>query len=121
MAMREDCQYTSLCPEAGRTPFVKDADGGFQSMIQSEAPVFESILLGLAPQQIALVKAIAKEPSPSILSANYMNKHKLKSVGGVQAALKKLMQQDLVEKRDNKIWTVVDPVFGKWLNGYSIF
>ena len=112
--------YT-LCQIPHKIIRVKDVKEGFQSMIQSEAPVFESILLGLAPQQIALVKAVAKEPSPSLLSANYMNKHQLKSVGGVQAALKKLMQQDLVEKVDNKIWTVVDPVFGKWLNGYSIF
>ncbi|GAB6093852.1 hypothetical protein JCM14469_01040 [Desulfatiferula olefinivorans] len=81
---------------------VKDVEGGFRSMIQSEATVFEAILPGLAPQQIALVMAVAKEPLTSIPSANAMNRHTLRSVGGVQAALKKRMQKDFIEKRDKK-------------------
>lgn len=110
----------TLCQTTQKKINTSDIKEALQSMIQGEAPVFESIILGLAPQQIALLKAIAKEPSPSVLSANYMNKHQLKSVGGIQAALKKLMQQDLIEKMDNKIWIVVDPVFAKWLNSYSV-
>ena len=95
--------------------------GAFTIMIDSEAPVFESIIQGLTPQQIALLKAISKEPSASVLSTSYMNKHQLKSIGGVQSALKKLTQMDLVEKMDNKTWKTVDPVFGRWLNRYAMF
>lgn len=99
----------------------KNIHDAFNIMIDSEAPVFESITQGLTPQQIALLKAISKEPSTSVLSINYMKKHQLKSVGGIQSALKKLTQMDLIEKMGNKTWKVVDPVFGRWLSRYSMF
>jgi hypothetical protein len=93
----------------------------FQHMLTGESPVFESIVQSLSPQQIALLKAIAKEPSPSVLAMAYMKKHHLKSVGGIQAGLKKLSQMDLIEKEEDKVWRMVDPVFGTWLKRFSAF
>lgn len=87
----------------------------YDDLIQSETPVYEAILQGLSPRQIALLKAIAKEPSKSLMSIDYMRKHTLKSVGGVQSAIKKLEQLDLIEKKKDGPWIVVDPVFATWL------
>jgi len=87
----------------------------FDTFINSESFVFKSMLQGLAPQQIALLKALAREPFNSIMSNRYMNSHHLKSVGGVQAAIKRLTQLDLIEKNREKTWQIVDPILSYWL------
>jgi hypothetical protein len=91
-----------------------DVQQAYADLIQAEEPVFEAILQGLAPRQIALLKAIAIEPTQSILSMDYVKRHALKSIGGIQAAAKRLSQLDLIEK-ENDVWTVVDQVFARWL------
>lgn len=40
----------------------------------------------------------------------------LQSVGGVQGAIKRLQALDYIEKNPNRVWRVVDPIFGIWLN-----
>lgn len=96
-----------------------DFQSVFNDFLESEAMVFESVLQGLTPQQIALLKALAREPSGSILSAKYMQVHQLKSVGGVQAAVKKLVALDLIEKNDYQVWCLVDPIMKVWLTRLS--
>lgn len=88
---------------------------GYVDLVESEQPVFEAILQGLAPQQIALLKAVAKEQSGAIFSINYMRNHRLGSTGGVQGAIKKLHSLDLVEKNMQGAWTIVDPIFADYL------
>lgn len=88
---------------------------GFSDLLGSEQPVFEAILQGLAPQQIALLKAIAEEQAAAIFSVNYMKNHRLGSTGGVQGAIKRLLALDLVEKNDSSVWRVVDPIFADYL------
>lgn len=41
--------------------------------------------------------------------------HDLGSIGGVQAALKKLRQLDLIEKDPDSRYQLVDPIFRIWL------
>ncbi|MFO7749334.1 MAG: hypothetical protein R6V54_04505 [Desulfobacteraceae bacterium] len=94
-----------------------DFQAVFSDFLESEAMVFESVLQGLRPQQIALLKALAREPSGSILSAKYMQGHQLKSIGGIQAAVKKLVTLDLIEKDDDQAWCLVDPILRFWLAG----
>jgi hypothetical protein len=93
----------------------QDLHEAFDRFLNAESFVFESILQGLAPQQIALLKALAREPANSIMSNRYMQAHQLKSVGGVQAAVKKMIQLDLIEKDGQKIWKLVDPILSYWL------
>ncbi|WP_319526685.1 ATP-binding protein [uncultured Desulfosarcina sp.] len=87
----------------------------FQGLIEGETFYFEKCVQLLAPQQIAVLKAIAKEPTRSVLSAHYMQTHSLKSVGGVQGALKKLRSLDYIEQGKDSVWKVVDPIFSLWL------
>jgi hypothetical protein len=94
-----------------------DLQKSFSLMASTESAAFESMLLGLAPQQIALLRALAREPALKILTNPYMHRHGLKSVGGVQAATKKLSQLDLIEKDGSQTWRVVDPIFQCWLGG----
>ena len=93
---------------------LSDVEKGIRLLLKNETPIFEGIFLGLAPGQIALLKAIALEPGKSIFSQRYIQSHRLGSTGGAQAAKKKLLQLDLIEQKE-KVWRVVDPVFAKWL------
>jgi uncharacterized protein len=104
------CVYES----SGKIITENDLTIGLNELIASEIALFEMLLQGLAPKQIALLKAIAKQPSCSVLSSEYMKQHNLKSIGGVQGAIKKLSDLDLIEKRYN-VWTVVDPILATWL------
>ncbi len=93
-----------------------DIEKGFGKLIASERYGYEAIAQGLTGPQIALLKALATNPTSKILSTEYMGRHKL-SVGGIQYARKKLEELDLIE-RENNIWRVVDPVFSFWLFNY---
>jgi len=93
----------------------KNVQEGFNELLHGEKPVFEAILQGLASQQIALLRAIAKQPSKSILSIEYMRKHNLKSIGGVQSAAGKLERLDLIERNAGNTWQLVDPLLERWL------
>ncbi len=112
------CQKLSFfCYElSGKTVKEKDIQQGYLELIQAETPVFEAIVQGLTARQIALLRAVAKEPSKSIMSMDYIKRHNLKSIGGIQAAVKKLAQLDLIENEGkNSPWIVVDPIFAQWL------
>lgn len=95
----------------------EDVKKSSNDLLESERPVFEAILQGLAPQQIALLRAVAEEPAGAIFSVNYMKSHRLGSTGGVQGAIKRLLALDLVEKDAVAAWKIVDPVFEGYLRG----
>ncbi len=93
-----------------------DVELGFEKLLASERYGYEAIVQGLTGPQIALLRALAVDPVSKILSAEYMERHKL-SVGGIQYARKKLEKLDLIEQC-NTVWRIVDPVFGVWLSKY---
>ncbi|NNF97847.1 MAG: ATP-binding protein [Desulfobacteraceae bacterium] len=102
---------------ADRSVKVTDVQQGFEALVQAETPVFEAIVQGLAARQIALLRAIAREPHKAITSMNFVKRHHLKSIGGIQAAVKKLARLDLIEKEGkNHPWQLVDPILAQWLN-----
>ena len=88
-------------------------------MLLSEKPVFEAIIQGLTSQQRLLLYALAKGPTPQILSSAYLRKNNLGSIGGVQHSSKKLEELDLIEKKEESgLWGLVDPVFTLWLKSH---
>jgi len=93
-----------------------DIQTGFNNMLAAERYGYEAVVQGLTGPQIALLRALSVDPVSKILSADYMNRHRL-SIGGIQYARNKLEKLDLIEKQDN-VWRIVDPVFGCWLAGY---
>lgn len=84
-------------------------------LLENETPVFEAVVQGLAPRQIALARALAVEETGSVFAGDYMARHDLGSSGGIQGALKKLSRLDILEKAPSGEWKVVDPVFKLWL------
>ncbi len=93
----------------------QDVEKSFHLLLLDEQPRFEGILLGFAPGQIALLQALAKEPSKSIFAQDFIERHRLGSIGGAQGAKKRMLQFDIIEFRNQK-WQIVDPVFAMWLN-----
>lgn len=98
-----------------KTTTINEVLLAFNSLLKEETPVFESILMGLSPQQIALLKALAKESTNSIFSQEFLQRHRLGSLGGIQGSAKKLSLLDLIERTPSKVWRLVDPLFAKWL------
>jgi hypothetical protein len=61
----------------------KDIKEALELMIDNEIFFFQAILQALAPRQIALLRALAVEPSKTILSNRYISRNDLGSIGGV--------------------------------------
>ena len=87
---------------------------GVQKSLEEEGTLFEAMLQGLSLQQIRLISALACEFTEKPFSLKYMGRHGLGSIGGVQGAMKRLLELDYIEKKDGTL-RVVDPVFGIWL------
>ncbi|MBA4416473.1 MAG: ATP-binding protein [Syntrophus sp. (in: bacteria)] len=89
--------------------------GALQTM-EDEKTIYEALIGSLSIQHIKLFSALSRESTASPFSANYMARHGLGSVGGVQGALKKLINLDYIEKGEDGVFCVVDPMFALWLN-----
>ncbi|RUM37133.1 MAG: hypothetical protein DSY58_04310 [Desulfobulbus sp.] len=92
----------------------EDVENGISLLLMYEEPFFEGVFLGLAPGQIALLRAIAREPVKSIFAKDFLRRHRLGSIGGAQGARKKMVMLDMIEFRQQK-WWIVDPVLEQWL------
>jgi len=94
-----------------------DIAAGMRRLQESERPVFEAVLQGLSLQQIRVLKTIAREPVKKPLGNDYLGRNRLGSPTGVSHSLKHLENLDLVEKQDNGMWRVVDPIMTRYLTG----
>jgi hypothetical protein len=102
--------------EMAETVTEETIQAGLRKLIVSEKPVFEAILQGLSPHQRLLLKAVALESPEKILAGSYIQRHGLRSTGGVQHSTKQLEDLDLIERRsDPDQWQLVDPVLAMWL------
>jgi len=88
----------------------------YRLVLESERALFEAVLRRLTAKQIAVLTAVAKEPTKKLFAAEYMQRHGLKSTGGIQRGLSVLTGEDLVEQHPTDgTWTVVVPLLGRWL------
>jgi hypothetical protein len=88
----------------------------FRSLVKDVEPVFEAMLQGLPPQQRLVLRALAREPVRRVTSKDYILRHDLGSVTGINYSLSQLERLDFIDQeRNSKVWSVVDPVFAVWL------
>jgi hypothetical protein len=98
------------------TVTAEDVSEIYRLVLESERALFEALLRRLTAKQIAVLTAVAKEPTKKLFAAEYMGRHGLKSTGGIQRGLSVLTGEDLVERHPSDgIWKVVDPLLGRWL------
>lgn len=86
----------------------------FDSLLDAEKGYFETNMDSLTPRQKSLMKALANERTQNIYATDYIKKHNLGSIGGIQQSVDTLSKVDLIT-RENKIWKIVDPVMEAWL------
>ncbi len=93
-------------------------DAALTELLQAETPVYEAIVSALTLQQRLLLRALAREPSPRIMAAGYLQRHRLGSVGGIQKSIRALRELDLAERdNDTEPWRLTDAMLARWLNG----
>jgi isopentenyl phosphate kinase len=86
----------------------------FDSLLDAEKGYFETNIDSLTPRQKSLMKALANERTQNIYATDYIKKHNIGSIGGIQQSVDTLSKIDLITK-ENKTWKIVDPVMEVWL------
>ncbi|MBR1775278.1 MAG: ATP-binding protein [Bacteroidales bacterium] len=88
-----------------------------QNVIQIQQHSYMYILANMSVKQKLVLTAIAKEQTAkNITSSEFIKKHKLSSASSVQAAVKALLNNDIITQQDN-IYRVYDYFFANWLRG----
>ena len=91
-----------------------------RSIIDGNDSFYREILSRTTLRQKSLLYAIAADGWASqITSAAFIKHHRLSTASSVQAAIKKLQEQDLVVEADRK-YRVGDRFFGLWIKQYMI-
>lgn len=91
-------------------------DGAISNMVAYNDTIFREILSNIPEKQKALLYAIAKDgEAMQITSAQFIKRHALSSASSVQAAIKKLLERDIVTEI-NKVYSVTDKLFAMWIN-----
>lgn len=77
---------------------------------------YQEILYRLPAKQKEILISIAKEgKARAVTSADFIKKYKLKTPSSVQAAIKYLLDKDLITHEKN-VYQIYDRFFGLWLN-----
>ena len=86
-----------------------------RNVVMSQESSYKDILSNIPPKQKIVLQAIAKEGiANSITSAKFIKKYNLNSASAVQAAIKLLLQNDIITKNENS-YRVYDYFFAEWL------
>lgn len=103
-----------FCWDLTEKVFTEDLlDNAYKLLLKNEAPGFEGIWSGLSISQKNLLKAFSNEPTDKPFAKDYLNKYKI-SAGGVQKAIKALLDKDIIEKREDGYYRLTDPIMGRW-------
>ena len=84
-------------------------------ILECEPRLREQLAL-ITESQKELLYAISEEAEPvkSITAASFIKRHRMKSPSAVQAASKKLLEYDLLTRRDG-FYSIADPLMALWL------
>lgn len=78
--------------------------------------IYDRDLATLTPAQLRVLVAIATEATQSPTAVSYLRKHRLPAKSTVSQALRSIVQQGFVERKNN-LYRVSDPLFGEWVRG----
>ncbi len=83
-------------------------------LINTEKADFENVWINLNQSEKGFLKAVVKFGGSQIFSKEFLQKSGL-SIGGIQKAVKSLLEKDIIEKTENKSYRLTDPVMRLWL------
>jgi len=93
---------------------LEDLAGLKDWILEHEDHYYEQIWRGLTKPRQSFIAALASEPSRQVFSADFRISHRLPAASTLQAALKYLEEDGLVERAEGAI-SVTDPFFKEWL------
>ena len=100
----------------GETCTKEVINNAVNTMIYSSDTIFREILSNIPENQKSVLYAIAKDgEATQIHSSDFISRHKLKSASSVQAAVKRLLDRDIITEI-NKVYSVNDKLFAMWIN-----
>ena len=86
-----------------------------QAVLAGNESIYRDYLSKLTLRQKTLLYAIAHDGwAKQITSSAFIKRHKLASASSVQAAIRKLMEEELVVE-ENKRYRISDRFFGLWI------
>lgn len=97
----------------------EDVAGLKDWILEHEDHYYEQIWRGLTKPRQSFLAALAAEPSRQVFSADFRLSHRLPPASTLQAALKYLEEDGLVERVDGTI-SVTDPFFKEWLKKQAL-
>ena len=101
--------------DPGETCSEEKLGNAFEAVIGNQEMAFVETLARLSVKQRQLLRGIAKEGVvKNITSAGFVNKHRLTSASSVQAALKPLVENEIVTS-DNGSYRIYNYFFSHWL------
>lgn len=87
------------------------------NMVAANDTIFREILSNIPEKQKEVLYAIAKDgEAMKVTSAGFIKRHSLSSASSVQAAVKKLLDKDIITEI-NKVYSMTDKLFAMWING----
>ena len=104
----------SLTPEGGTCDF-DFFEEALKYLISGQQFTYQEILARLPAKQKEILIAIAREgKATAVTSGEFVQKYNLQSASSVQAAVKYLIEKDLIAQ-ENNVFQVYDRFFGIWL------
>lgn len=92
--------------------------GAWENVIMSQEQIYKEQFALLAPKQKHLLLSIAKEgKADKITSAGFIKKYNLQSASSIQAALKPLLENDIIIKEDS-CYRIYDYFYAEWLKNF---
>ena len=92
-----------------------DVGTAIDNIVNTQAVSYSELMTYIGTKQKAVLMAIAKEgETAKVTSAMFIKKHSLASSSSVQAAIKGLMEKDIITQ-ENGSYRVYDYFFGVWI------
>ena len=113
-ATQELCYFTWEATDLRSTATPLHVRVGLEGVLRSEHAHFSLIWEDASAGQRLLLAALAAEPGHPY-SEDYRRRHRLPPATNVQKALAALRRRELVGKRDDGSYAIVEPFFAEWI------
>ena len=114
-ATQELCYFTWEATDLRSTATPLHVRVGLEGVLRSEHAHFSLIWEDASAGQRLLLTALAAEPGHPY-SEDYRRRHRLPPATNVQKALAALRRRELVGKREDGSYAIVEPFFAEWLS-----
>jgi AAA+ ATPase superfamily predicted ATPase len=103
----------------GFTANMSDLERALAAVLRSETAHFTLVWDNASRTQRLILQALAAEPGRPF-TASYRQRHQLPGTSGVQRGLEPLLADELVQKRQDGSYDVLEPFLREWIRTYAI-